>query len=1042
MSELLDFHGPNAGYVAELYEQYQKNPDAVDAETRAYFANGFDPDAIIAAPAPTPTSSPAPTTFAAPSANRTPPGVSPDAAVDLQKAVSAARLGRIVRELGHLDAHLDPLGSEPPSDPSLKLETHHLTPEDLRALPASVIGGPLAEGAAHAEEALARLREAYSGSVGYEDDQVQIAEEREWLRNAIETRRFFRDFSAEDKKEILRQLAAVDTFEQFLQKTQPFQGQKRFSIEGCDTMVPMLDTIIRCSARAGTREVVMGMAHRGRLNVLAHVLNKPYEVMLAEFPLTTPGAPVPQPAVSGNGSQGYTGDVKYHKGYRRAYTEDDGGDVMPITLAPNPSHLEFVDPVVMGRARAAQEKRHQSGTPEQDIKASLAIQIHGDAAFPGQGVVAETLNLGRLRGYTVGGSIHIIANNQIGFTTNPGDARSTLYASDLAKGFEMPIVHVNADDPEACIAVARMACAYRERFGRDFLIDLIGYRRLGHNETDEPAFTQPRMYEKIRSHPRPHEIWANRLIAEGVVTADEAAEMVKAVQARLMEARSVVLNGKSATASGHGDYVEKASLVPPKTAVPTERLVALNDALLRFPEGFTADEKLLRLIFAPRRDALNGEKSILWAHAEALAYASLLEDGTPVRLTGQDSERGTFTQRHLVAHDPTTGARYCPLQNIPTAKAAFALFNSPLSETAALGFEYGYSVHATDTLVLWEAQYGDFGNGAQVIVDQFIVSGNAKWGQSPSVVLLLPHGYEGNGPEHSSARLERFLQLCAGDNMRVANCTTAAQYFHLLRRQAALLQTEPRPLVVMTPKSTLRHPRVASSVQELAEGIFQPVLDDPRDAARKAGVTRLLLCSGKVYIDLVYEGAAKKYAEREAYQEATNVAVARVEELYPFPTEELQALFASYPGLKEVYWVQEEPKNMGAWTFMAPRLTEMLPAGVKLKYVGRPEAASPAEGSASDHDIAQKRIVLKAYAFTAGADDVGAGDTASDAMPPEADPSEGNVTPNAATKAAKPTRAGKAAQNGVHPSNNGSGDVESAASKSSIQRTEAETHAR
>jgi 2-oxoglutarate dehydrogenase E1 component len=524
-------------------------------------------------------------------------------AVDIAKIVAAARLARIVRELGHLDASLDPLGSPPPGDPALDLTTHDLTTEDLAALPASVVGGPLAQDSANALEALGKLRQAYSGSVGYEDDHIQVAAERQWLRESVETGRFFKQVTDEDKRDVLERLTEVDTFEQFLQKTPPYQGQKRFSIEGLDMMVPILDAIIHCTARAGTREVVIGMAHRGRLNVLAHIFGKPYAAILSEFPNpAAPGGAKPSGVgVSGTDALGYTGDVKYHKGYRRGYVED-GLSEMPITLAPNPSHLEFVNPAVEGRARAAQEVRDQAGAPVRDKRASLAVLIHGDAAFPGQGVVAETLNLGQIPGYTVGGTIHIIGNNQIGFTTDPKDDRSTLYASDLAKGFEIPIIHVNADDPTACIAVARMACAYREKFGKDILIDLIGYRRWGHNETDEPAFTQPRMYEKIRSYARIREIWAKELERQGLVTRDEAEALVATVQARLMEAKNTPPAAAAAGATRNPDAMtDDPEATLPITAVPEERLRSINSAITTVPEGFTADAKLAKNFLGPRR---------------------------------------------------------------------------------------------------------------------------------------------------------------------------------------------------------------------------------------------------------------------------------------------------------------------------------------------------------------------------------------------------------------------------------------------------------
>ncbi|MEP7189996.1 MAG: 2-oxoglutarate dehydrogenase E1 component, partial [Roseiflexaceae bacterium] len=582
---------------------------------------------------------------------------------------------------------------------------------------------------------------------------------------------------------------------------------------------------------------------------------------------------------------------------------------------PNPSHLEFVNPVVEGRARAAQEQRDRPGLPTQDKRASLAILLHGDAAFPGQGIVAETLNLSQLAGYRTGGTIHIITNNQVGFTTDPGDARSTLYASDLAKGFEIPIVHVNADDVIACIAVARMAYYYREMFGKDFLIDLVGYRRWGHNEGDEPAFTQPRMYEQIAAHPTVRALLAQQLQKEGSIAEADAEAMVAHVTERLQAARR--------EAEENPSMAEPPAPAPPglarrtKTAVPAEQLHVLNEALQSRPEGFSMNPRLARTL-ERRTSGLEQPGGIDWGHAEALAFASLLVAGIPIRLSGQDAERGTFSHRHAVLHDAKTGARYIPLQTLPAAKASFSIYNSSLSENAALGFEYGYSAHAPGVLVLWEAQFGDFANGAQVIVDQFIVAGRAKWRQTPALVLLLPHGYEGQGPEHSSARLERFLQLAADENIRIANVTSAAQYFHLLRRQALLLDSDPRPLVIMTPKSLLRHPRAGSSLADLSKGGFQRVIDDPTGRARAEDVTRLVLCSGKVYIDLL--GAL---AQGEAAPDTgmpANVAVARVEELYSFPADELRAVIAGYPVLRELAWLQEEPRNMGAWNFVSDNL--------------------------------------------------------------------------------------------------------------------------
>ncbi|HEY3232936.1 MAG TPA: 2-oxoglutarate dehydrogenase E1 component [Roseiflexaceae bacterium] len=918
MSDLTLFHGPNAGYVLELYERYQHDPQSVDAATRTFFEQWSPPTDGSAPPIP-----------AAPQ-------------LDVTRIVGAARLIRYIRELGHLAARVDPLGREPPGDLGLRPQIHGVTAHDLAVLPPDIVRGPLVAKSRNALEAVEKLRRAYCGSIGYETDHIQIFEERAWIREAIESRHFFYGFDVERKRDLLERLTEVETFERYLHQT--FVGQKRFSIEGCDMLVPMLDSVIRNAATAGTREIVIGMAHRGRLNILAHILGKPYAAILSEFHAANRDAGA---APSGKGSIGWTGDVKYHLGARRAYRES-GIEQMPLTLAPNPSHLEFVNPVVEGRARAAQEQRDHPGAPTHDGHASLAILIHGDAAFPGQGVVAETLNLSQLNGYRTGGTIHIITNNQIGFTTDPGDARSTLYASDLAKGFEVPIVHVNADDPEACIAAARMAHGYRERFGKDFLIDLIGYRRWGHNEGDEPAFTQPLLYRTIAEHPTVRELWAQQLQREGIVTQADADAMIAAVTERLQQARR--------EAEANPSHDEPPAPPPPglarrtKTAVPAERLIALNEALLAWPEGFNPNPRLERAL-ERRRTGLDQPGGIDWAHAEALAFASLLEEGIPIRLNGQDSERGTFSHRHAVLHDTETGKRHVPLQALPQSRAAFAIYNSALSENAALGFEYGYSAHAPNVLVLWEAQFGDFANGAQVIIDQFIVSGRTKWGQTPALVLLLPHGYEGQGPEHSSARLERFLQLAADDNIRVANCTTAAQYFHLLRRQALLLSSDPRPLVILTPKSLLRHPRAGSSVADLAEGRFQRVIDDPAAREHADEVTRLVLCSGKVYIDLL--GARDADA-------APGVAVARIEELYSFPAEELRAVIEGYPALHEIVWLQEEPRNMGAWSYIESRLRDLVGGALPILYVGRPESASPAEGALARHAVEQARIIAEA----------------------------------------------------------------------------------
>ena len=732
---------------------------------------------------------------------------------ELMEAVQAATaLLKAFRTHGHLAARLDPLGTEPEGDPALDPEPLGLTPELMRTIPTRILrmyvpGATLAD-------ALPHLRQTYCGTIAYEIEHITSHRQRVWLREHIESGAFRAPLTTEEQKALLRRLVEVDAFERFMHKA--YLGQKQFSIEGLDMTVPMLDELIQLSAAHGAREVVIGMAHRGRLNVLAHNLGRPYDTIFAEFEgASTLEAVTTIP-------QGGTGDVKYHHGAEGSYELADGESIR-VNLESNPSHLEYVSPVVVGATRAAQTTR-QGPHAHQDTNAAVPIIIHGDAAFPGQGVVAETLNLQALDGYKVGGSVHLITNNQVGFTTDPDDARSTHWASDLAKGFDVPIIHVNADDVAACISAVRLCFAFREEFGHDVLIDLIGYRRFGHNEADEPAYTQPEMYAKIKTKKRVSELWADRLIVEGIVSKEEVERQEQQVWDNLtnlhqrLKERIAAATERGDLDHGTGEYqLDRTPSPEVKTAVAADRLVTINEELLRTPEGFTVHPKLVKVL-ERRREALGESGGIDWAHAEALAFASLLTEGTPIRLTGQDTERGTFSQRHLVLHDARTGQTVCPIQNLPGALAPFELHNSPLSENGALGFEYGYSQEAPETLVLWEAQFGDFVNSAQVIIDQFIVSGLAKWGQTSRLTLLLPHGYEGSGPEHSSARLERFLALAAEGNMRVANLTTPAQYFHLLRRQARIAKQ--RPLVIMTPKSLLRLPQATN---RLGAPVRQPV---------------------------------------------------------------------------------------------------------------------------------------------------------------------------------------------------------------------------
>ncbi|RLT37751.1 MAG: 2-oxoglutarate dehydrogenase E1 component, partial [Chloroflexi bacterium] len=849
----------------------------------------------------------------------------------------------------HLAAAIDPLGRPAPGDPSLDFAFHGLAEEDLHGLPATLVGGPCAESCANAHEALAELRQIYCGATGYDYDHLRIPAEREWLRDAAESGRFRPPAAPINGPALLERLTQVEVFEHFLHRT--FPGKTRFSIEGLDVMVPMLDELVGAAVAQEISSLLIGMAHRGRLNVLAHVLNKPYAQMLAEFK-----DPLDPGTFNVRDYLGYTGDVKYHAGASRIVAEDTDlgvaadGEMTTVTvgMAPNPSHLEHVNPVVEGMARAAGTFVEQPGPPRFDHRVSLPVIIHGDAAFPGQGIVAETLNLSRLEGYHTGGTIHIIANNQVGFTTDPEDVRSTLYASDLAKGFKIPIVHVNADDPVACIEATRLAAAYRHRFQKDFLIDLIGYRRYGHNEGDDPRFTQPKMYKIIDQQPTVRQRWAGHLQEKGEIDGEAAQALYDEQMAGLQKIYDELQPEEA---------LPEPTLTPPPpgaakqidTSLPLERLDALQASLLAAPAGFTIHSRLQR-IFARRVDAFADADApaVDWSHAEQLALASILAEGVAVRLTGEDAARGTFSHRHAVLHDPESGEICIPLQLFPQAQAAFEIVNSPLTEAATIGFEYGYNIHSPERLVIWEAQYGDFINVAQAVLDEFVTSGRAKWEQTPSLVLLLPHGYEGAGPDHSTGRLERFLQAAAETNLRVAYPTTAAQYFHLLRRQALLLKTDPLPLVVMTPKSLLRHRLSASTPNELAEGRWQPVLDDPQ--ADPKSVQRLIFCSGKVAIDLLDQPAAKRSA----------LAVVRVEQLYPFPTAEVEAILARYAQAEELLWVQEEPANMGAWDFVYPHLHDLLQHRIPLRYVGRPDRSSPAEGSSAWHAVNQKALIEEA----------------------------------------------------------------------------------
>jgi 2-oxoglutarate dehydrogenase E1 component len=943
-----DVDGLNSGYAALLLEQYLDNPGAVPEEWRELFES--EPEALLrrqpglarllelaavdgdgqghAAPV----AAPPPAQPASAEAET----AAPDAEL-LGGIAAAMALVKAFRMHGHLAARIDPLGSEPPGDPALEPErlTPKLTPELQARIPASLLRLNV-EGETLAD-ALPRLRETYTGTISYEIEHISDHEERVWLRQAIESGRYRRPLSRDERVRLLARLSQVEGMERYLRRS--FLGQKQFSVEGLDVMIPMLDEAIELAATGGAHEVVLGMAHRGRLNVLAHVVGRPYETILREFE----GERTIEAVVSSE--EGGSGDVKYHLG-AQGIRSTQSGDIT-ITLVSNPSHLEAVDPVVEGRARAEQTDR-SSRQGYADPAVALPILIHGDASFAGQGVVAETLNLQALPGYSTGGTLHLISNNQVGFTTDPESGRSTRYSSDLAKGFDIPIVHVNADDPEAALASIRLALAYRRRFGHDVVVDLVGYRRHGHNEQDEAAYTQPLLAAAIAEHPTVREEFAARLVAEGDVTQEQADELDNEVLAELRQAHEALKQtfGQPEAPPRDDTHIPAATGDDVVTAVAADRLRALNEQLLRVPDGFTPNPKLMRQL-ERRRETLE-EGGIDWGQAESLAFASLLVEGIPIRLTGQDTERGTFSHRHDVLHDAQTGGTYTPLQHLDEAGAAFEIYNSPLSEYACVGFEYGYSAAAPEALVLWEAQFGDFVNGAQIVIDQFIAAGLSKWRESTRLTLLLPHGYEGNGPEHSSARLERFLQLAAQENLRIANCTTSGQYFHLLRRQA--LDATARPLVVMTPKGLLRLKQAGSTLDDLATGEFRPVIDNPAPADHER-IERLVLCQGKVYYDIV---------GHEDRGQAPAVAVARLEQLYPFPVEQAKAMFSGYPNLSEVVWAQEEPQNMGAWRALRHRLEETKPEGVPLLYVGRPWRASPSEGYPTAHLREQDRIVRAA----------------------------------------------------------------------------------
>lgn len=849
----------------------------------------------------------------------------------ISNAVAAAEA---IRAYGHYLVPIDPIAPRPEPDERVALGHYNVSYRELAQLPASIVRGPLAEKATDARAAIQSLYRIYTTRVGYEFTHLTSETERQWLLDAIESEQFALTLAPADARQVIERLTRVEAFEKILHRA--FVGQKRFSIEGLDVMVPMLDEIVSLAGVASYKDVILGMAHRGRLAVKMMLTGASFYSIFRAFA---------HAHGTGQDHGPDPGDVKYHLGATGHSSHFPNGPL--VHLRPNPSHLEFVNPIVEGYTRALQEQRNAGGEPQRDLLAALPVLVHGDAAFPGEGIVSETLNIAGLAGFNTGGTLHIIANNNIGFTTDPISSRSTHYSSDLAKGFDIPVFHVNADDAEACIAVTRLAFAFREQFHRDVLIDLVGYRRWGHNEGDEPAYTQPLLYAKVNEHPTVRQIWASTLEDRGVLRPGEGDQLLAAADAELRESAE-------AAGVGTGHHENKTPgkrMEAAESGVPLETLQRYNAALLKRPEGFTPMAKLEQQLQRSRGN-LELTSRIDWGHAESLAFASILAEGTPIRLSGQDAQRGTFAHRHAVLHDAVTGAEYTPLANLPDARASFAIHNSPLCEGAVLGFEYGYSSAAENALVIWEAQFGDFANVAQVLVDQFISADWAKWRQRSGLMLLLPHGYEGQGPEHSSGRIERYLQLFAEDNLRIAVPSTADQFFHLLRRQAAMLKEgDPRPLVVFTPKSLLRQPAAAAPVERLVHGSFQYVLDDPEAPQRASEVTRLVFCTGKIGIEMLNN------PERAA---ARNVAIARIERLAPFPTGAVKQVIDGYPNLKEVVWVQEEPRNMGAWSFIGMRLWTMLSPQLPVNYIGRLDRASPAEGSQDTHAAEQARIIRTA----------------------------------------------------------------------------------
>ncbi len=920
-------HGANAPYVEDLYERYLANPESVSADWRELFSKlrssgpvdvphgpVLDRLRAIALRAPTSASS---------------------AGGGSEKQGAVSRLIQIYVNRGHLIADIDPLGlMQRPMPRVLELSYLGLSEADMdsRFHTGQRAGG--AENQMTLREIIKQVRHIYAERIGAEFAHVSSTEERLWLQDRFQEGRLNHRFTNEEKINLLWQLSAAEGLERYLHTK--YVGQKRFSLEGGDSLIPLLDEMVQHCGRAGAEEIIIGMAHRGRLNVLVNVLGKPPSILFEEF----------EGKVDLEDLQG-SGDVKYHKGYS-ADLKTPGGNVH-VALAFNPSHLEVVNAVVEGSVRARQERR---GDPQG--KSVVPVLIHGDAAFAGQGVVMETLQLSQARGFYTGGTLHLVINNQVGFTTSePADARSTLYCSDAAKMIEAPIFHVNADDPEAVVFVTRLALDYRMQFHKDVVIDLVCYRRHGHNEADEPAATQPLMYQTIRNHPTVRQIYGRKLEEDGILADGKVAEMVERYRHGLDEGKGKAQAQAFVGTAGNKHTVDWARYLDadwaekPVTGLTADQVTRLTAAVTSVPADFTLHPRVARIV-EDRKRMYAGEAALDWGAAETLAYAALIDDGYHIRLTGQDSGRGTFFHRHAVLHDQASGRRHIPLAELAAGKVRFRVTDSVLSEEAVLGFEYGYSTTDPETLVLWEGQFGDFVNGAQVIIDQFITSGEAKWNRVSGITLLLPHGYEGQGPEHSSARLERFLQLSAEHNCQVCVPSTPAQMFHMLRRQ--MMRGLRKPLIVMTPKSLLRHKESSSTMEDLASGYFHNIIDEI-DPIEAGDVRRIVLCSGKVYYDL---------RNKRLEDKASDIALVRVEQLYPFPAEEYQAIIERYAEAREIIWCQEEPQNQGAWYQIRHHLQAQMRKDQTLLYAGRRSAAAPATGIHALHLKEQQALVQAA----------------------------------------------------------------------------------